>query len=177
MIGTAAAHAADASVFGLTFGQPLQMPECERSVGGDYAVMTRQTCFQNRSGGKHTSIQFPLSQRPRIMAGDTIKCILIAGKLEGIEFKTLGAPDSDRVLTELVNKYGKPSALDRTVVKNRMGAQFDNVDASWNLPNLRVSFLGVIDKIDSGIVTVQTSKGATKFDLEMDAFMRDPRPL
>ena len=180
MIGTVAAHAADAadaSVFGLTFGQPLRMPECERSVGGDYQVMTRHTCFQSRYGGKHTSIQFPFAQSPKIMAGDTITCILIEGNLEGIAFNTHGVSDSDRIFTELVNKYGKPSVIERPIVKNRIGAQFNSVDAVWSLPNLHVLFQGVASSIDSGIVYVQTSKGAAEFDIRMKALTRDPRPL
>lgn len=177
VLWTTAAYAADVSVFGLKLGQPLPpMPECERSARGDYAETTRQTCFQSKFRGGRISIKFPYKQKPQIVAEDTIYCIVVDGILEGIQFETLGISLANRVLTELTNKYGKPLLVQRPIIQNRMGAQFDSVDAVWHLPNLRVSFYGVMHRLDSGMVYIHTLKGDAE-NRRMETLSRDPKPL
>ena len=176
VLWTTAAYAADVSVFGLKLGQPLPMPECERSARGDYAEMTRQTCFQSKFRGGRISIKFPYEQKPQIVAEDTIYCIVVDGILEGIQFETLGLSIANRVLTELTNKYGKPLSVQRPIIQNRMGAQFDSVDAVWHLPNLRVFFYGVMHRLDSGMVYIHTLKGDAE-NRRMETLSRDPKPL
>ncbi len=97
--------------------------------------------------------------------------------LEGIGFSTLGIADGDLVLEKLKEKYGEPTAFVPSKAQNRMGASYDAFVASWVFPNLHVTFQSVTNKLDSGLVNVDTKKGRDWRDQRLKELLKDKRPL
>ena len=126
VIGTTSAQAAE--VFGLTFGKPLAIPECERDTSEirlfDYKAASETTCFKTAKSYEMDDIyiDFPFKQRPRIIRRSVLQrdlnCILVGGKLERIWFETYGSRDIDLVLAALTTKYGAAGSMGETSTPN-----------------------------------------------------------
>ena len=180
VIGTTSAQAVE--VFGFKLGQPLAIPECEKVSGHTFGAET-DPCFEKYPYERYTEggpniiyLHFPNGQIPKMIHGTHIECMLIEGKLEAIKFSTSGLKDIERVLAALTAKYGKPLSIERPVVQNAMGAQYEDLDAQWDLPNLFVRFRGLSESITSGWVIIRTDKGRAEYSRRYKP-KPDPRPL
>ena len=78
-------------------------------------------------------------------------------------------PDqADKILSLLIDKYGKPHKYDTSIVKNRIGEEFDNIEAKWNINGNSIKLYKRFKKIDEGGLFVTHYEALKKF-------MRDQR--
>ncbi|CAN5164386.1 MAG: hypothetical protein ACR2GW_12635 [Pyrinomonadaceae bacterium] len=191
----ATASAQDMSIFGMRLGEPLTILECARDKHG-YRISSDSGCYKRTSiygylndkkydkknpppplGTEHVEIHFPFSERPQIVSSVGVMALVIDSKLEGIGFNTLGITDDDSVLEKLKEKYGTPTAFIPNKVQNRMGASFEAFVASWVFPDLYVTFQSVTNKLDSGLVNIDTKKGKEHREQALKELQKDRRPL
>jgi hypothetical protein len=189
--------AQEMSVFGISLGEPLALPECEKSEPPSSAngyryeprPKPRQACFISLAELKihdRVAIDFPENERPTVTRGGGwfgVEATLIDGKVEGIKFGTFGIRNDSLVLEALTTKYGKPTDLITSKVQNGFGASFDVSTASWLLPGPVDPKLTVVfrsscsDKLDEGCVTIDTKKGHAWRKQKLDEKSKDRRPL
>jgi hypothetical protein len=158
--------APDTKVFGLQLGADLSLQECQKTkVGNRYFYTWKDTawCYQHWNGPlegavvtETVEIAFPFADRPQLTSDLALIGQVIDGKLEGISFGTLGAPDQDRVLQALTGKYGKPTVSRSYETQTYAGAKFRAVKVIWMFSDLIVTFEGVTDRVDRGLVKIDT---------------------
>lgn len=164
MLATSTAFAADASVFGFELGKPLVLPECPyRTISGSpmklYGLTPPMTCAQdahelNGYGQPVREIVFSEKEAPPIVKNWRFFALEVGGNLVGIHFITDGAAAQPAVMATLEQKYGKPELSKTHSVQNSLGAQFDAIDAKWHAGPVRVTYMGVLDRVDVGQVYV-----------------------
>lgn len=76
-----------------------------------------------------------------------------AGKIADVTVETKGMDVQEDLLKLLIAQYGKPKSIKRTIIENRMGAHFPKIEASWAFKWGGVSFIGISDNLDSGVLT------------------------
>lgn len=174
--------AVDMTIFGMTLGKPLSIPNCEN----DRETASVGLCFKEPPKEMPSSFEVMLTRNK--MPGwlqfdandpDTYYPVIdyvIDGVLEGATIKTSGIKSIDDVMSDLRGKYGKPTEIKRTKVKTTIGAEFESVSAKWILPSLYVSYDGTADSIDLGLITILTPKGLD-FLNEQDKTSRNDRRL
>ena len=84
---------------------------------------------------------------------------IVNGKIEGVRADTDGHMNQDELLRLLIQKFGPPLHTQDRALQNLMGAKVIGRFASWEWPDLHVSFLGIGNRIDSGYLTVETKNG------------------
>ena len=103
---------------GLKVGQPVDCPIIK-------AMETRSGTFYNGCVNGvpsfATEVQF-LNVKTLMMVGQSPERVLTFVSMSGIDFET--------ALDALTLKFGAPK-LERSVIQNRMGASFDQVEATW----------------------------------------------
>lgn len=82
------------------------------------------------------------------------RATFIDGKLASIY---LISPWMERLDKALSEKYGSPSAIDTTPVKNKMGAEFPNWVKTWSIGSDRLTVSQRASKIDEGSVLVESA--------------------
>lgn len=161
---TGTAFAADTSIFGFELGKPLVLPECPyRTFGGSamkvYDSIPASTCVQdahelNGYGEPVREIVFSEKEAPAIVKNWRAFALEVGGNLVGFHFITGGAAAQSAVIAALQQKYGKPEFLKKHTVQNGYGAEFEAVDTRWQVGSVRVTYMSVLDRIDSGQVYV-----------------------
>lgn len=161
---------ADSTVFGFHLGEKVSIPECARHYAGEnyfYAHNDLVTCFERSANDPRSvminekiSIRFPVDKQPAIVSGSAILAWISEGTLESVCFDTRGLSDQDQILSELKEKYGRPSSTTEIKKQNSFGATFLSHNVVWKFANLTVVFQGTTDRIDSGLVNIDTKKGA-----------------
>jgi hypothetical protein len=157
---TGMAHSADMSVFGIELGKPLVLPKCS----SDPLVGNKKMCVRNYwqefrlYDKKVRIISFGKEVFPAYTRGALIP-LEIDGNVEGIEIQSGGVSDQESMYQALCAKYGKPTKVEKTVVKNRIGAFFDAIDAEWTIGNVYVVMWGVFGALNEGRCTIDTAKG------------------
>jgi hypothetical protein len=173
--GTGQVKQTDNTVFGNHLGEKFSVPECARlKLGKSYVYKESDTvpCFErvlirgelpreiNPVLNDTVMILFPLNQSPKIISGRKITALVIDSNLEGVGFSTLGLQTQDQTLEALRDKYGDPTSITELKKQNAFGASFDSHFAVWTFTNITVVFHGTTDRVDSGLVTADTKKGA-----------------
>jgi hypothetical protein len=166
------------SVFGLSLGEKLTMPECpfdarnkfyvddSRVAAFDGKTLSQTPCFEHwdttlagqPAGTEKVGIKYPEGESPSIAAG--VAALLIDSHLESVFIDTAGLSNQDQVMAALKQKYGAPSNTSETKKQNSFGAVFNSHFAVWKLANLTVVFKGTTSDINSGLVSIETKKGA-----------------
>lgn len=79
---------------------------------------------------------------------------------------SFGAGDYDRIEEALSERWGKPVSRKAGTVKNRMGAEFDQIEATWTRDGsvLRAAKRG--SKVDEGSLMLTTSRSMQSRDQE-----------
>jgi hypothetical protein len=167
-------------IAGITLGDPPPFPECAtvkvKNAGGYKDFLTYadhpldQQCWQ-RSFMDPRMGQPPGAEREEVKAYVTtplptglssyIQMVLIDGRVEEIRIDTRGKPWQSDILAALTEKYGKPTYSARTPVQNRMGAQYESLDARWEFSDMEVSFYG-LTKLDAGKIRIRTAAQVAK---------------
>ena len=165
---------ADDTVFGMRLGEKFSIPECVRLKKSNlYAENDPAPCYERigLTWGKKTqhdspvtndtvTILFPFIQRPPIISGLKITAQIVDGNLESIGFNTMGLQTQDQTLSALKEKYGDPTSLAELKKQNNFGATFDSHFSVWKFEKFTVVFQGTTDRVDSGLVNIDTRKGA-----------------
>jgi hypothetical protein len=179
----------DMTVFGIALGQDFTIQECpKRKIGRlyMYSPSSGAVCFErlfdkvSETGpvvNDSVSIRFPAGETPELMTGLGMIGAVIDGKLEGIGFNTFGIRTQDSDIETLKKKYGDPTTLAPTKVTTRIGASFDAITATWDLPDLYVSFKSAASSIDSGLVNIDTRKGKEHRDRLLNDLNKKKRSL
>ena len=152
-------------IFGFTFNTPIEAPECPfRLIGGKkyHEVTSPFTCFwpvEARPGDPLPSHTVVISTAiaPRYMKG-LFKAYVQDEKLVGVRFFTFGIHSQEQTLSQLKQKYGEPLSTTQRKVQTAAGATFEAISAQWRTETVSVNFEGVIDRIDLGEVTVDTTE-------------------
>ena len=188
LVFCAAAQTSPGTVFGLSLGEAFQIPECPKETLGRIVIYAyaRQPamCFQ-RGPDKITqaaplvddtvTVQMPISSEPSMVAGFSFIAHVLDGKLEGIGFNTFGYASQDRALASLTEKYGPPDAVTPKTMRNGFGKTFEAFNAIWvRLPGIAVTFDSVTSAVNSGLVTVDTSKGLDARSKAIEKLLQRP---
>ena len=178
-------QAQGSDVFGMTLGQNLQLPECNKRYG-IYDISTKVICFERTYGKeKLTSpvvnetvrITFPITESPSIVKNGVLLGMVIDGKLEGINFNTFGVKNADSVLLKLKEKYGEPQEFVPYKEENRLGQKFDAFTATWRQENLEVYMQSILGSLTSGLVSIDTIKAKEAKSEITKSLKKDNRPL
>lgn len=166
-------NTADMTVFGFRLGEKLSLPECAHLKKSTlYLGNDSSPCFERLLlpsdkakwsapvADETVQIRFPFGRQPSLISGLEIVGQVIAGNLEGLGFNTSGLSAQDRTLAALKDKYGEPAKLLTETKVNALGARFDSMVATWGFENLTVVFQGTTDRIDSGLVNIDTGKAS-----------------
>lgn len=163
LFGNFATAAPDMTVFGLTIGEPVRLPECVQFSSalthpGLYSQDQPVTCKKSINllkAKKFHEIVFGLSSAPTWVHG-TLQILESEGNLIGVSFFTNGFAEQDKVLRKLTEKYGTPTALTTSTKQDGYGVKLKALDATWKLEGLRVHFTGVVNQADQGFVSIDT---------------------
>jgi hypothetical protein len=191
------------SVFGIRLGQPLTLPECARNeylwyVGTGTCYKRDQKIYgvpeekkwdkkyiknyqKNNPppplGTEQVMISFATADWPQYVQPMNTSVLLIDGRVEGVQFYTFGISDADSMRERLKQKFGGPTSILPLTVKNRLGLPFDAFIATWQLPNVIVTFWSVDTSLDHGRVTVDTKNGDTWRTQQLKASLKDKVPM
>ena len=166
----------DMTVFGLRLGEKFALPECAhlKKMTG-YAENDFAPCYERfyDFGGpsqetiaptnEAIQILFPSGKAPSIMAGRKAIAQIVSGNLESISFNVMGLEfrDRDQVLSALTSKYGEPTTIQKEARQSSFNASVNALTIVWSFADLTVSLEDVVtDKIDSGLVNIDTVKGS-----------------
>jgi len=166
----------DMTIFGFRLGDKLTLPECAYiKKMMIYTENDSAPCYERfynfREMKQQTippvnetiQILFPFGNAPSIMAGRKAIAQVVSGKLESISFNVMGLEfrDRDQVLSALKDKYGEPSRIQKEAKQNSFNASVSSLTVDWSFVDLTVSLQDVVtDKIDSGLVNIDTAKGS-----------------
>jgi hypothetical protein len=162
---SANASLAQDTIFGLQFNKPIQLPECPyRTAAGMklYQVTSEFTCAwaveqKSRDPLPSRTVVIDSKNAPKYMKG-LFKAYVQGEALVGLRFFTFGIHSQDATLAQLKQKYGEPIALSRRAVQTAGGAAVEAVSAQWLSETIAVSFEGIVERIDLGEVTIDTSE-------------------
>jgi hypothetical protein len=167
------AHAQMPTFFGIQLGQALDVPQCAHEPrpfdgkptykvgrpkdGPCYRAASVQTDGPQPDG--LVTIYWPSGQWPEHSTTGSIDVWSVDGEVHTISMTTAGLATQDDVLSALTQKLGRPKAMKRVPVQNRMGAKYTSIEAMWVSRGVTVEFNGLSGSIDYGGVLIQTSKG------------------
>lgn len=155
------------TIFGVRLGSPMPYQECEWKAYTKTPMYlpSAQRCWQHMYGGDAGSpikideliaLKFPISETKDVgvIFGD-LYLRIVDGNTEGASWQTYG-PTAEVTLEKLKQKFGNPTKTGVLSLKNRAGATFNTISATWSGAALRVVFKGLDGTIDRGSVTVET---------------------
>jgi|SRR5579872_5244514 len=164
------------TVYGQEFGKPLTISECPVTKHGKSAWYTdissaKELCFQVE--GETTLV--PLNGKPLINArvrllapngqllGGVTEATVVNGNLDRLTFTTAGTIDQEQILSILTKKYGEPTGKKVKHVENGYGASADGVFATWELPSVKVIFMGALT-LSEGKVVIETPRSEKQLE-------------
>lgn len=164
-------------VFGISLGQPLDLPECEKDQRmhdagyTDYVLRSPFTknpaCYEKLIIERQAPddclpvmndrvwAKFPYQATP-YWAVD-IGVSLVNGLVELVTIETPGHEAVAEVYASLISKYGKPTFKEEVEVQNLAGVKVKSVNATWKVDDVNVEFNGVLNKINFGKVRIYTN--------------------
>lgn len=166
-LGTAASFPSSAfsaqSFLGITFGEPLIVAGCVGYVNDKICTFKKDNVYQYQQSWEGTSIDLFLPDNVElkdVLKNGSISVHISDGDIvEGIVFPTRGQKVQEDVLSLLRQKYGKPSSLNKKVMRNTFDTKYPVLSASWKLSDLVVEFKGVeSDDLGWGVVKIYTKK-------------------
>ena len=180
---------AQTTFYGITFGQPLAVPECQvQKIGNmsSYVISAPFLCY--RQGGlafldvKHgasiansdVTLHWPSTQGPSMAKAGVLRVRLVDGVVHGVSMGTHGHLNQQQVFSELVGKFGQPVNVHSLPLQNLFGVKVEGIVARWQDGDVSVTFDGILDKIDHGRVVLETPTGAAAAKAEHDQIMNTP---
>lgn len=174
------------TVFGIALGQPVTVPECrrERNYFDGYSL-DEKNCYKRPANFRdcsvissgHATIELRVSELPIWIKSPSIGVRVINGNIETIKIKTRGIDYQEDIFAALTKKYGKPSYTQKANVKNKLGASFESMNATWKVGDVSIMFLGVAGLIDEGHIEISTKIGEAASDADDARSNRNVKPL
>jgi len=148
------------TIFGFELGKPVSLGECPYRMIGTYKAyeaMPQNTCVEeahplNGYGVPVRRVIFSTNENPLIVKNSRAFLLENGGVLIGFHFLTRGYGVQDIAFSQLKEKFGKPTSVDKGVVQNLAGAKFSSISAQWKFNNLHITFDGMSGNIESGEV-------------------------
>lgn len=185
-----AAFAQPASVYGLPLGEPVSLPECQKSeiagmvtyrmaVGGPCvkALPAKMPPLDIARADQAVLISFPVSNPPTGSAISDVSAILVAGKLEGVMVSTAGYQTQEMVFDDLLGKYGKPASVSRLPLSGSGPTLAGGITAEWKTPEVEVLFSGVMGGPNKGFLRIATPAGAAEHERRLGEIKVRRTPL
>ena len=149
-------------IAGITLGDTLNIPPCKSSKAWE----TEERCWRyydhenKKASGdppkdEALKVVFPDDALPTGLLNVT-DVVLINGKLESIEFRSLGSSFQEGLYQMLVKKWGAPQTSNVQQLQNGFGANFSSIEASWTFNDFGILFLGLTTP-DSGLISIRSS--------------------
>lgn len=172
-IAKARAAKVDLTAFGLKFGEPVQLPECDDQMLG----LDKRMCIPGLAANAAAALDFLKAILPGGLEGGTAdpnilqvrldvdhcpswvvqaceaQILLHDGVLVAIAVSTNGRRVENSVNAELRGKYGPASGVKLGRITPDVGNAFDVRDPEWNLPGLRVEYQVVLHNEEQGVNT------------------------
>jgi len=170
-IAKAKAAKVDLTAFGLTFGQPVQLPQC----ADELLRLDKRACITGLPANAAAALDFLNAVMPGALDGGTVdpnvmqvrfdeahcpswvvqpceaQVLLQDGVLVAIAVNTNGRKVENSVNTELRGKYGPPSVVKEGRITPDEGNAFDVKDPEWILPGLHVEYQVVVHNEAVGV--------------------------
>jgi hypothetical protein len=147
-------------ILGVKLGQPISLPECEKTDTGYKDFWLKQRCWIPSLNKKNT-IDVLLTGEDReafkFIYQRLFLVILQDGIVASVNIGTTGIDSQEVAFEALQKKYGKPTRFETAAMQNRMGAKFDVIRAMWRRPDAEIHFLGAAKTLDSGGIIVDTT--------------------
>lgn len=165
---------ADAIILDITVGAPLTIPQCrvwkspvrvpslEEFPSYDSLNQPDLPCWQHPilgpkpgtplqgDGAEQVVFMHSRDRLPDGIRGSSGE--LVDGLLRFIEIDTAGRAFQDDIYKLLVAKFGTPTSRRSTQKSNLFGAKISSIEATWRQPKLRVTFSGVTNNIEWGVI-------------------------
>jgi hypothetical protein len=163
--------------YGLELGKPLSVPECEKrlSISGrqlEYSTTPNFMCAQTPGMPQSTPsdfsrgavIRFPFLKSPTHLKDGWMSVFSDGGVVQAIRAYTRGLESQESLMRDLTAKYGPPTNTTISKVKTRIGAEFDNITATWDISDsLQVQYLGMLASLDQGVIFVGSKRGLADY--------------
>ena len=173
MLSNSAAPAQELpSLYGIQLGDPLAVEECNRRLflgRWEYDTVNTKKVPCYRQGflvspdtpitNARVFVMWPVFGGPDIAKHGTAAVRIVGGKVHRVEIETHGVRVQEVAFDQLVQKFGKPTASKTVPVQNRMGAQYQSIQAEWQVGEATVTFYGMTLSLDAGLVVVETPLG------------------
>lgn len=113
--------------------------------------------IENKAGDilPSRTIVLETKNAPKFMKG-LFKASVRDDLLVGVRFYTFGVHTQSLAFEQLKQKYGEPISFTRREVQSTNGTKIEAISAQWRSKTIVVVFEGVIDRIDLGLVTIET---------------------
>lgn len=177
-------------VYGIPLGAPLALPECGKyaiSRSTTYKIAVGSPCFQSfpvrpdpvspADSGESVLIAFPPGAYPAEASPGSISAIIRAGRLEGFVVSTQGYQAQDMILDSLTQKYGKPTTLNRLPLMGGGSTLAGGLAADWNLPDLKIFFVGILGGATRGTLRIATPAGEEIHRQRLESLKSHRTPL
>ncbi|PKH71821.1 hypothetical protein CXF96_16675 [Stenotrophomonas sp. Betaine-02u-21] len=88
-----------------------------------------------------------------------VQVTVSGGRINAVHVSTDGFRHQGALFGQLKEKYGDPTSFETREMISGTGGKFDALSARWEKPNLHVTFSGLADQIDQGLISVYTDSG------------------
>jgi len=155
-----AATAADPgkSMFGIELGTRFTFPPCAR--GED--ALTKRYCHNAAQivktpwGAEEYQVFYPRAEIVPYARGELVVDV-INGVIEAVHVNTWGIEAQSNAMDALKKKYGKPTRSHTEKMKG-LRSRFPVQYAEWDMKDYSVRFVGVINSVDWGRITLATNR-------------------
>lgn len=88
-----------------------------------------------------------------------VQVTVSGGRINAVHVSTDGFRHQGALFGQLKEKYGDPTSFETREMISGTGGKFEALSARWEKPNLHVTFSGLADQIDQGLISVYTDSG------------------
>ena len=157
-------------VFGQPLGKPIIYPECNNSISDYthekiYALDDKQVCFKKVADldVNGTSIDFPAAKVPEMLSVESVFLHLIDGNVEGMYAGTLGHSSATGIVSQLSQKFGKPTAIGpRQAIIG--GISLIETYAVWQGQGYRVEYESISGDLEHGELNIRSTRAVEEDD-------------
>ena len=184
-------------LLGIAMNQPLALPECEKKslqffgtddpslaiYNGSVPCFVRyeqsaaaeaktdaeaDPVFRSR---RNFSIKFPNGSEPLYV--QEVSVSTLHGRVAEIDIRTTGETGQQDALADLKRKFGDPMSANTSMLQNGFGAQFQGINAFWNVQGVTVELDGIGASRDKGSIRARNRDFANAL---RDLDTRHPSP-
>lgn len=144
-------------IFGIEPGKPVPYQKCGNRP---YREICATTYNADEKPWADYYVNYPLDQRPDLVASSGITLKVADGNVVAFRFQTLGIQSQELDLKALSDKFGKPISVERVPMKTLSGGSFEAMQAKWLYKGMAVIFDSMAFGLEGGKVEIFTPAGA-----------------